>query len=49
MTVQEVAERLKVSENTVRRWIREGELKALKAGKSYRITEEQLQKFLEKK
>jgi len=47
-TPREVAERFKVSEETVRRYIREGKLKAIKFGNSYRISDEALQEFLDK-
>lgn len=47
-SVKEVAKELKVHENTIRRWIRDGDLKCLKIGKQVRITEEQLKQFLEK-
>lgn len=46
-TVQQVAEELQCSEESVRIWIRRGKLKAYTTGKSYRISEEQLQEFLE--
>ena len=46
-SVKEVAKELKVHENTIRRWIRDGDLKALKVGKQVRITDEQLKQFLE--
>jgi excisionase family DNA binding protein len=46
-TVREVAELLKVSEATVRRWIREGELRAIDIGKGWRIGSGDLDAFLE--
>ncbi len=36
-TMQEVAGRLKVGEATVRSWIKEGDLRAIKLGKRWRI------------
>lgn len=37
-TVAETAERLNLSEQTIRRWIREGRLKAAKLGRSYMVS-----------
>ena len=45
-TVNEVAERLKVAEATVRHWIRLGELRAINIGKGWRIADADLQRFL---
>ena len=36
-TVQELAERLEVSEATIRQWIKSGELRAIDIGKGWRI------------
>ncbi|MFA5715471.1 MAG: helix-turn-helix domain-containing protein, partial [Candidatus Paceibacterota bacterium] len=38
LTIEEVAKRLKVSDRTVRRWIDDGKLQALKIGGVIRIT-----------
>jgi excisionase family DNA binding protein len=46
-TVEEVAERLKVSHMTIYRRIKAGELGAYKLGGEFRITERDLQRFLE--
>ena len=46
-TVQEVADRLKVSEATVRQWIRSGELRAIDIGKGWRVPDRDLAVFLE--
>ena len=49
MTVQEVADRLRVNPYTVRRWLREGALKGrLLGGKraGYRIAESDLRRFV---
>lgn len=46
-TVREVAELLKVSEVTVRRWIKDGELRAINIGKGWRIGANDLETFLE--
>lgn len=44
-TVQEVADLLKVNEATVRRWIRDGELRAIDIGKGWRIADADLSRF----
>ena len=45
-TVKEVADRLKVSEATVRGWIKSGEVRAIEIGKGWRIADSDLEKFL---
>lgn len=45
-TVREVAERLKVSEATVRHWVRDGDLRAIDIGKGWRIADSDLEAFL---
>lgn len=45
-TVKEVADRLKVSEVTVRGWIKDGELRAIEIGKGWRIADIDLAMFL---
>lgn len=45
--VSEAAEILKVHQETVRIMIREGRLKAIKLGKTWQITESELERFLE--
>ncbi len=47
MTPEEVAERLKVSIFTVRRWIHQGELPAYRIGRSWRIGPTDLDQWLE--
>ena len=47
-TPQEIAEMLKVTDKTVRNWIRSGELDAVVVGKSYRIPEESIKKLIQK-
>jgi excisionase family DNA binding protein len=42
LTIREVAERLKVSQRTVRRWIDQGYLQVIKLGRTVRIDEENL-------
>ena len=46
MTMQEVAQQLKVSERTVRRYIKDGHLKGYKLEGAYRITDKELERFL---
>jgi excisionase family DNA binding protein len=45
-TVQEVAKLLKVHEQTIFRWIREGKLQSDKIGRNQRITQKQLDNFI---
>ena len=45
-TVKEVADRLKVSEATVRGWIKDGELRAIAIGKGWRVADIDLAAFL---
>jgi len=45
-TVKEVADRLEVSEATVRGWIKDGELRAIEIGKGWRIADVDLSVFL---
>jgi excisionase family DNA binding protein len=47
-TIAEVATHLKVSTRTVREWLRSGKLKGLKAGRLWRIREEELRAYLER-
>lgn len=42
LTIQEAAEKLKVSERTIRRWIKQGNLPAFKIGKTVRILEKDI-------
>jgi len=45
MTVKEVAEYLRVSTQTVRRWARERHLEHVRVGKEYRIVRDSLPKI----
>lgn len=45
-TVEEVADRLKVSHMTVYRWIKAGQLGAYKIGGEFRITERDIEHYL---
>ena len=47
LTVGEVAETMRVSNMTVYRLIKAGELPALRVGKSYRIRESEMERYLE--
>lgn len=46
LTVNQVAERLNVTPDSVYNWLREGKLIGFKAGRLWRVTEQQLQDFL---
>lgn len=46
LTTEEIAKLLKVHVITVRRWIIAGKLPATYLGKSYRVTRDDLEKFL---
>ena len=46
VTVNEVAEALRVSRMTVYRLIKQGELPALRVGRGYRIREEDVHRYL---
>lgn len=41
-TVNETAEELKIHPVTIRKWINEGRIKAVKVGSDWRVTEEEL-------
>jgi excisionase family DNA binding protein len=45
-TVKELAERLEISEATVRQWIKSGDLRAIDIGKGWRIADTDLERFL---
>ena len=47
-SIKEVAEMLKVTYLTVYRWIQAKKLIAYKAGKQYRIIEDDLQRYIKK-
>lgn len=46
LTVNQIAERLDVTPDSVYNWLRSGKLAGFKAGVLWRVTEEQLQAFL---
>lgn len=47
-TIEEVVELLKVTRRTVYSYIKDGKLKAVKLGKYWRVTEKNLEDFLNK-
>jgi excisionase family DNA binding protein len=47
LTPEEAAERLSVSPKSVREWLRTRKLKGVKAGRLWRVREDDLKKFLE--
>jgi excisionase family DNA binding protein len=47
LSLQEAADRLKVDPETVRLWIREGALEAVKHGTRWRVTPEAIEAFLD--
>ncbi len=47
LSTEEVAERLQVDEQTVRRWIKSGKLEAFKPGREWRISPAALEALLE--
>jgi excisionase family DNA binding protein len=49
LTIEEIAEELRVSEETVRRWIRTKQLKALSIGRGYRIRRKDYEDFLHRR
>ena len=47
LTIAEVADRLRVNQKTIRRWIDAKELPAFKLGRQWRISEQNLRQFLQ--
>jgi excisionase family DNA binding protein len=47
LTVREVAETLRVSPMTIRRYIADGKLSAVKVGRSVRVSREAIERFIE--
>ncbi len=47
LSVPEVAERLKISPQTIYRWIDEGTLAAIRIGRQYRVKESTLERLME--
>jgi excisionase family DNA binding protein len=48
-TPAQIAELLQVKEYTVREWLREGALKGVYLGNRWRVEEEELQEFIERR
>ncbi|WP_375000485.1 helix-turn-helix domain-containing protein [Aeromicrobium sp. CTD01-1L150] len=48
LTVAEVASRMRVSKMTVYRLVHSGELEAIRVGRSFRVTEEAMEAYLQK-
>lgn len=46
-TVEDIAEKLKLSTETIRRYIRSGDIEVYKFGREFRIDEKAFEKFLE--
>jgi excisionase family DNA binding protein len=46
LSPEEIAERFSLQAQTVRLWIRHGKLKAIKLGHLWRISEEELERFI---
>jgi len=49
MTIQEVADLLKVTNVTVRSWIKNGELRAVRLEREFRIAKVDLQRFVDER
>ncbi len=48
-TSEEVADMFKVGKETVLRWVRKGNMEAIKLGRDYRFSDESLQRFIQSK
>jgi len=48
LTIAQVAERLQLTENTIRKYVRAGNLPALKAGRVWRVRESDLLEFIQR-
>jgi excisionase family DNA binding protein len=48
LTLKDVADRLKVSVKTVRRWVKSGQLRGIRAGKQWRVPESAIEEFVRK-
>lgn len=47
LTLEDVADHLQLNVQTVRRYVREKRLTAVKFGKGYRVSKDDLQRFIE--
>ena len=45
-TIKEVAQMLKINEQTLHRWVRDGKIETTRVANLHRISQEQLDKFL---
>ena len=45
-SLTEAADKVDVHVNTIRRWIKEGKIKAVKMGKNWKISEDELERVL---
>lgn len=48
LSAEEIAQRLNVGPATVRKWLRDGKLKGVRAGRLWRVKEIDLHAFLER-
>jgi excisionase family DNA binding protein len=48
LSAEQIAERLNVSAQSVRAWLRTGKLKGVRAGRLWRVLESELEAFLER-
>jgi len=46
LTTSDIAKELLVSQSAVRRWLRAGQLKAVRAGRAWRVREADLEEYL---
>lgn len=46
LTLEEAAERLKISKFTVRRFIEIGKLEGVRVGRQWRVTEEEIKRYI---
>lgn len=46
LTTSQIAEKLQVTEKTVTRWLQAGSLKGYKAGRQWRVREDDLETFM---
>lgn len=47
LTIHEVADLLKMRESTVRAWINDGQLRAIKFGRDWRVAQRDLEAYLD--
>jgi excisionase family DNA binding protein len=48
LTTEDIAEQLQVTEYTVRKWIRDGAIPAIRVGKNWRVAPADYQAFLQR-